>query len=336
MQAAHFEKLPDRTVKCLVCSHYCRIKNGRKGICRVRKNTDGVLTVENYPKVIAASIDPIEKKPVFHLKPGTTSYSIAAVGCNFNCTFCQNAHIAQVLPRQDKAGWGTQTDADRIVNAAVQSGCQSISYTYTEPTVFIDLALETAQKARQKGLYNIFVTNGYMSRETLDRLLPFLDAANVDLKAFSEDFYRKHCKATLAPVKKSIEQMTAAGTMVELTTLLIPGLNDSPEELKAMAAYIADTLGPSTPWHISRFHPCHQMTDRPVTPVSSLKTAYDIGKAAGLHYVYIGNVPGGDHEHTHCHKCGERLVERTGFRARRLYEKNGICPKCSTCLKGIF
>ncbi len=338
------------SVRCQMCSHYCIIKKGEKGICRVRENIDGCLQSLTYPYVIAKSIDPIEKKPIFHLKPGSTSYSIASVGCNFKCTFCQNADIAQVGPDRvgpdqngpDQIGSGQKRfqgmpmDPEIIVEAALVAGCKSISYTYTEPTVFFELALETAKLAKKRGLFNVFVTNGYMSIEALDMLLPYLSAANVDLKSFDDQFYKKYCKARLVPVKQSIEKMKDAGVLVELTTLLIPGLNDGKKELTAMADYIANTLGKQTPWHISRFHPCHEMTNRSVTPVSSLEAAYNIGKAAGLRHVYIGNVPGTDYENTHCHSCGELLIKRFGFQTQVFMKDNENCPKCGTRCIGLL
>lgn len=325
----------------MMCSHYCIIKNGKKGICQVRENNDGRLQSLTYPYVIARSVDPIEKKPIFHLKPGSTSYSIASVGCNFRCTFCQNADIAQVGPDRFKTGQqrfrqGVPMAPESIVDQALTAGCKSISYTYTEPTVFFELALETAKLAKTKGLLNVFVTNGYMSVEALDLLLPYLDAANVDLKSFDDQFYKKYCKARLDPVKQSVEKMIDAGVLVELTTLLIPGLNDGESELTAMAGYIADTLGNKTPWHISRFHPCHRMTDRPPTPVFSLEAAYNIGKAAGLKYVYIGNVPGSEYENTHCHFCGECLIKRFGYQTQVYFKDDGKCPTCGTRCFGLF
>ncbi len=324
------------SVRCQMCSHYCIIKKGKKGVCRVRENIDGCLQSLTYPNVIAKSVDPIEKKPIFHLKPGSASYSIASVGCNFKCSFCQNADIAQIGWDHLRFHQGIPMDPETIVKEALAAGCKSISYTYTEPTVFFELALETAKLAKKKGLFNVFVTNGYMSIEALDMLLPYLSAANVDLKSFDDRFYKKYCKARLAPVKQSIERMKDAGVLVELTTLLIPELNDSKKEITAMAGYIANTLGNKTPWHISRFHPCHEMTDRPPTPVSSLENAYEIGKAAGLFYVYIGNVPGTDLENTHCHSCNELLIKRFGYQTQVFMKDNEKCPKCGTHCFGLF
>jgi pyruvate formate lyase activating enzyme len=337
METLIYERLEQKRVKCGICNHFCVIKNGKRGICGVRENQDGALVSLVYPKLIATGTDPIEKKPIFHLKPGSLSYSIATVGCNFKCAFCQNADIAQIGP--DVAGRvpGKPVSPGAIVKAAVQNGCESIAYTYTEPTVFFELALETAQLARQAGLFNIFVTNGYMSSRVLEMVSPYLDAANVDLKAFNDRFYQIHCKARLAPVKENIKLMKAMGILVEITTLLIPGLNDNEDEIRSMARFIARDLGQETPWHISRFHPCHQMTDRPPTPVSALDKARDAGRAAGLRYVYIGNVPGGSGENTCCHSCGAVLVKRRGYQVQNFIPgPEGGCPQCGTRAYGIY
>ena len=331
-----FKKIKKSNIQCRVCSHYCIIKPGEKGICGVRENCDGDMVTRNENRIVAQSVDPIEKKPIFHLLPGSSSYSIAGAGCNFICTFCQNAHIAQIEHKTPVQNLGVQVNPEQIVEAALASGCESISYTYTEPTVFFELAFETAKLAVKKGLHNIFVSNGFMSREALDLLIPYLSAANVDLKAFDEKFYQKYCGGKLKPVKQSIEQMNENGVLVELTTLLIPGLNDDDEQLTAMAEYIADRLGPQTPWHISRFHPCHRMTDRGQTPVSSLERAYRIGKRTGLFHVYIGNVPGGGYEDTLCHECGKILIRRYGYQTDLTMERGGKCPDCHASCKGVF
>ncbi len=320
-----------------MCNHLCVIKEGKKGICAVRENKGGKLLSLVYPKVIATGIDPIEKKPLYHLKPGSFSYSIAAPGCNFKCSFCQNANIAQVASGNESMIYRAEDILPAtIVRKTVENGCESISYTYTEPTVFFELAFETARLAKKEGLFNIFVTNGYMSPEALEMISPYLDAANVDLKAFDDGFYKKFCKARIEPVKSNLKTMKKIGILLEITTLLIPGLNDHPDHLKAMAEYIAGELGPETPWHISRFHPCHNMTDRSSTSVASLEKAYEAGKSAGLNYVYIGNLPGQSAENTYCHSCGELLIKRYGYHVEKHMENNGQCPKCNTPAYGIY
>ena len=336
MKTLLYQKLNKGRVRCGICNHFCVIEEGKRGICQVRENQNGRLNSLVYPRVVARAIDPIEKKPIFHLKPGSTSYSIATVGCNFRCDFCQNADIAQ-MPR-DHGGLirGTAMEPATIVDKAIKAGCASISYTYTEPTIFLELALETARLANQKGLYNIFVTNGYMSPQALDLLAPVLDGANVDLKAFDDAFYRIRCHAYIEPVKENLIHMKEKGILVEVTTLLIPGLNDGQEELRALAKFMANALGSETPWHISRFHPTYRLTDRQATPVSSLETAYIIGKEAGLRYVYTGNAPGLESEHTRCHNCNAFLIRRFAYKVVSFLDKEGCCPDCGTPLYGIF
>ena len=336
METLIYEKLDKSRVKCLICHHFCVIKEGKRGICGVRENKGGKLYCLVYPKVIAKSVDPIEKKPLFHLKPGSSSYSIATVGCNFKCTFCQNADIAQMPADYNGMIQGNDFSPESIVKEAVENGCDSISYTYTEPTVFFELAFETARLAKKEGLLNIFVTNGFMSKKALEMISPYLDAANVDLKAFNDQFYRDFCKARIEPVKETIKNMKDMGILVEITTLLIPGLNDDKKYLAAMADYIAKDLGKETPWHISRFHPCYNMMDRPSTPVLSLEKAYEAGKAAGLWYVYIGNVPGQSFENTYCHSCNKLLVKRFGFQIENYLMEQGKCPECNTTAYGIY
>ncbi len=336
METLIYDKLDDKAVQCNICHHFCIIKEGKKGICQVRENSGGRLLSLVYSKVIANSVDPIEKKPLFHLKPGSYSYSIATMGCNFKCSFCQNSNIAQVSPEYGTMIHGQDMLPETIVQEALNANCASISYTYTEPTIFCELALETARLAKEKGLLNIFVTNGYMSTKLLEMLSPCLDAANVDLKAFNNKFYQTYCKASLEPVKKNIIKMKKMGILVEITTLLIPGLNDDPDDIEAMAKFIANDVGMDTPWHISRFHPSYKMNDRPATPVADLERAYNAGKTAGLRYVYIGNVPGQSQENTHCHSCGEILVERYAYNIENYMDNRGRCPGCGTTALGIY
>ena len=336
MEALLYDKLEDRKVRCALCSHRCVISEGRRGICSVRENRGGTLNTLVYGRLIARHIDPIEKKPLFHFLPGSLSYSIATVGCNFRCRFCQNADIAQMPADSGGAIIGEQASAAEIVAAAEKGGCRSISYTYTEPTVFFEFALETATLARARGIRNVFVTNGYMTREALEMIGPWLDAANVDLKAFTPTYYQEQCGAKLEHVQETLRNMKSLGVFVEVTTLIVPGLNDTPDELKALAAFLVDDLGPDTPWHISRFHPTYRLTDRPPTPVQTLRKAREIGLAAGLRYVYTGNVPGDTGENTFCPGCGELLIERWGFRVQKLRLGDGCCGKCGKTIDGIW
>jgi len=336
MEAYLYESLENNKVKCNLCSHRCVIKDGDRGICSVRENAGGILQTLVYGKLIARHIDPIEKKPLFHFLAGSLSYSVATVGCNFRCQFCQNADIAQMPADHSGMIMGDTCSPSSAVAAAVQGGCKSISYTYTEPTVFFEFAFETAKLAAGKGLRNVFVTNGYMTAEALEMIHPYLDAANVDLKAFSDKYYKELCGARLKHVQATLKLMKSLGVFVEVTTLIVPGLNDDPAELKDMAAFIVQDLGPATPWHISRFHPTYKLTDSPPTPVKTLIMAREIGLKAGLKYVYTGNVPGHAAENTLCYSCGETVIERRGFQVGKLRIKNGQCIKCSTKIDGVW
>jgi pyruvate formate lyase activating enzyme len=336
MEALLYEKLGSGRVQCRICNHFCKINPGKRGICNVRENQDGTLVSLVYDQVIAGSCDPIEKKPIFHFKPGSYSYSIATVGCNFKCQFCQNSDIAQMPSDRQGMIQGKKIRPETIVEQALASGCQSIAYTYTEPSVYFELAYETAKLARENNLANIFVTNGYMSADLVQLMAPFLDAANVDLKAFDDKFYQTYCRARLEPVKQTLGLMKKAGILVEVTTLLIPGLNDDPKNLTNLVRFIANDLGCDTPWHISRFHPSYKMTDIGATPISSLERAYKIGKKEGLHHVYTGNVPGLASENTHCHGCGTLVVKRVGYTIENYLKENGTCPECDTRVVGIY
>ena len=336
MEAYLYESLDNNKVKCNLCSHRCVITDGRRGICSVRENQGGILQTLVYGKLIARHIDPIEKKPLFHFLPGTLSYSIATVGCNFRCQFCQNADIAQMPADHSGMIRGETCQPSEVVAAAARDGCRSISYTYTEPTVFFEFAYKSAKLAFEKGLRNVFVTNGYMTAEALEMITPYLDAANVDLKAFTDKYYKDLCGARLKHVQETLKLMKTNGIFVEVTTLIVPGLNDDPGELKDLAAFIAQDLGVDTPWHISRFHPTYKLIDRAPTPVKTLTTARKIGLKAGLRYVYTGNVPGLAAENTFCYSCGEMVIERRGFQVGKLRIKNGQCEKCGAQIDGMW
>ncbi|MBP8644688.1 MAG: AmmeMemoRadiSam system radical SAM enzyme [Syntrophobacteraceae bacterium] len=332
-EALWYEKREGNLVHCFLCSQHCRIRPNERGKCGVRENRDGTLWSLVYGRVIARNVDPIEKKPLYHFHPGSASYSIATMGCNFRCLFCQNADISQA-PREYGEILGLEIPPQQIVEQAQETRCASISYTYTEPTVFMEYALDVARLAHRAGIKNVFVTNGYMTEQSLNSISEVLDAANVDLKAFTDEFYEKQCGARLKPVLKTIEGMKKAGVWLEVTTLLIPGLNDGEEELSRLADFLAG-LDPDIPWHISRFHPTYRMTDRPVTPVGALHRARRIGLDAGLRHVYPGNVPGDEGENTFCRQCGELLIERFGFSMRVRGLREGKCRKCSTVLPGV-
>ncbi len=335
MEALLYRPLDHHQVRCDLCHHRCTIAEGKRGICGVRHNRAGQLTSLVFGRLVAANADPIEKKPLYHFQPGSRSYSIATVGCNFRCRFCQNADIAQGPADHDGQIMGRTVTPESVVAAALFEGCRSVAYTYTEPTVFIEMAYETARLAHDQGLKNVFVTNGYMTAEALAMVAPVLDGANVDLKAFSERFYARYCGAKLAPVLETLKAMKQRGIWVEVTTLIIPGLNDDPAELKRLTAFVAQTLGVETPWHISRFHPTYKLLDRPPTPVATLKRARDIGLAAGLRYVYMGNVTGQGGENTVCPGCGETVIERRGYSLGGYRIEKGRCRVCNAPIDGV-
>ena len=333
-EAYLYEKMDKNLVRCILCNHRCLIKDGSKGICGVRQNRNGTLVSLVYGKVIARHVDPIEKKPLFHFLPGSRSYSVATVGCNFRCRFCQNADISQMPSDQDRI-WGEGMKPEDLVEEAVGSRSVSVAYTYTEPTIYYELAADTARLAVKNGLKNVFVSNGYMTEECLRDISPDLHGANVDLKAFSDRFYKEQCGAKLDPVLRTLEAMNHMGIWLEVTTLLIPGLNDDKEELKEIARFLAE-LDPDIPWHISRFHPTYRLTDRPATPPDTIREARDIGYEAGLRYVYTGNLPGDEGEKTFCHSCGNLLIDRFGFSITRFDIGKGRCNACHAEIPGVW
>jgi len=332
-EAMLYEKLPDGRVRCHLCAHGCVVVDGGKGICQVRQNRGGVLYTLVYGRTISQHIDPIEKKPLFHFYPGSTAYSIATPGCNFRCRWCQNWEISQ-MPREQHLIAGHEATPRQIVAAALRNGCRSIAYTYTEPTIFFEYAYDTARLAHEAGLTNIFITNGYMTAEMLDTFQPYIDAANVDLKAFRDETYRRYVGALLQPVLDSLRRMKTLDIWLEVTTLVIPGINDDPAGLRDAAASVADELGVGTPWHISRFFPAYEMNDVPPTPMTTLQRALEIGLEAGLHYIYVGNVPGD--ENTLCHHCGQLLIRRAGYGILENHiQADGRCPNCDTPVVGV-
>lgn len=334
-KAVLWEPAESQKVHCSLCSWRCVIEEGKLGRCHVRKNIGGALYSLSYDKLCAANPDPIEKKPLFHFQPGSKSFSIATPGCNFQCVFCQNWQISQ-MPFYQNDLEGSEYSPEKIVNTAIQSGCQSIAYTYTEPTIFMELCYETAQLAKQKGLANVFVSNGFMTPETIDFVKPWLDGINVDLKAFTEDYYRNLCKARLKPVLDTIRTIAnETDIWMEVTTLIVPGKNDSDEELRSIAEFIAKEASIDVPWHISRFYPQYKMTETHPTNEVALEHAYDIGKEAGLRYVYLGNLPGSRMESTYCYSCGALLIDRTGYQIHQNLIDDGRCPQCGAEIAGF-
>jgi pyruvate formate lyase activating enzyme len=332
-EALLYERLPDNRVRCNLCAHHCVIVDGRRGICQVRENQGGVLYTLIYGRTIARHVDPVEKKPLFHFYPGTTAFSVATPGCNFHCRWCQNWEISQ-MPREQHLIMGEEANPEQIVAAAQRAGCQSIAYTYTEPTVFFEYAHDTARLAHEVGLTNIYVTNGYMTEEMLETSHLYLDAANVDLKAFRDETYRKYVGARLQPVLDNLKRMKALGIWLEVTTLVIPDVNDDPAELQDAAQFVAHELGTDTPWHVGRFFPAYQMTDVPPTPAGTLRRAQKIGLEEGLKYVYVSNMPEVGGEDTFCSVCDHLLIRRHGFMITDRV-RNGRCPDCGASIAGI-
>jgi pyruvate formate lyase activating enzyme len=333
-EAILWEKAEDRKVQCKACPHYCLIAPGKRGVCAVRENRDGTLMSLSYDRVSSMAVDPIEKKPLYHVLPGSKAFSFATPGCNLRCLHCQNADLSQE-PRASRGSVsGRSVEPSALIEMALEEGCEVVSATYSEPTIFIELALDVAKLAREAGMLSTWVTNGYTSAETRALLMPLLDAANVDLKAFKNETYQKICGATLPPVLECIRDYHAHGVHVELTTLIIPGLNDGDDELRDIARFIAD-LDKAMPWHLSAFHPDYQMHDRPRTPVETLERAYQIGCDAGLLYVYTGNVQHG-HGDTMCPGCHEVVIRRAGIWLAENRLKGNRCPKCGGTVHGLF
>jgi pyruvate formate lyase activating enzyme len=333
-EALFYEIIDEKVVKCNLCSHRCpSIVDSKRGICGVRENQKGKLYSLVYGKLIASNIDPIEKKPLFHFLPGSSAYSLGTVGCNFRCGNCQNFDISQ-SPKERRIIFGQDVAPEQVVLEAKQTECNSIAYTYSEPTVFFEYAYDIAKLAHKEAIKNVFVTNGYITQEALKKIAPYLDAVNIDLKSFSDDFYRQNCGARLNPVLDSIKLYKKLGIWTEITTLIIPSLNDSDEELRAIAEFIKD-LGEETPWHVSQFYPTHKLLDLTRTPIATLRRARKIGKDVGLRYIYIGNVPG-EGEDTYCYNCGESLIERYGYRIARNRIEASKCPKCGATIDGFW
>ncbi|MGA7800224.1 MAG: AmmeMemoRadiSam system radical SAM enzyme [Gammaproteobacteria bacterium] len=356
-EARFYQPLADGRVLCTLCPHDCRIPEGARGACAVRYNHGGRLYTLVYDKVAAREVNPIEKKPLFHFHPGSRAYSISTVGCNLRCSFCQNWYMSQWpkdhLPKHiessapetpepicpqlaelEQAIAGEAVTPDAIVQAARAADCLSVSYTFTEPTIFYELAYDTAVLARQQGLKNTFVTNGFIGPAAVREIATVLDAANVDLKFFRDETYRRVSRARLQPILDAIALYHELGVWLEVTTLVIPGLNDSDRELTAIAGFIHD-LDPAIPWHVTQFYPTYKMLERPPTPATTLQRAREIGLQAGLRYVYEGNVPGGEGENTYCHQCKALLIERYGFVVRQNRIVAGACPDCRVPVAGV-
>jgi len=332
-KAMYFEKLSDDVVKCTLCPFNCILSSGQTGSCKARKNEDGELVSLTYGKPVSLAIDPIEKKPLFHFYPGTQVFSLGTAGCNLHCSFCQNWQISQVSPEKIQS---YKISSEDIVKKAIESGSKSIAFTYNEPIVFYEMMLETAKLAKQKGLKTVMVTNGYINKKPLEELAEYIDAANIDLKAFTEKFYKEYTGATLKPVLESIKTLKRKGVMIEVTNLLIPGANDTEKEIRELCKWIKVNVGEETPIHFSRFFPAYNLKNVPPTPVETLIMAKKTAKDVGLKNIYIGNVITKGGENTICPKCGEIVIERERYTVKKNSLENGKCPKCGKEITGMF
>jgi pyruvate formate lyase activating enzyme len=340
-QALLWEPLPDRPgyVRCNLCARRCIIAPGRFGVCGVRKNLDGTLYTLVYGLLTAMNLDPIEKKPLYHFEPGSSVLSISTVGCNFYCSFCQNWEISQ--SRLERGLYGHYVDPEVLVEKAVEVAADGIAYTYNEPTIFFEYMLDVAKLAKKRGLYNMVVTNGYFTPEALRELGPYLDAATVDFKGGGNpEFYRKFMSVPdPSPIYDAILEMKKHGVWIEITNLVVPRVGDKPEDIKKLARWVADNLGPETPFHLLRFHPDYKLANLPPTAVQTLERLADVAKNEGLKHVYIGNVWGHPLENTYCPSCGLLLVERRGFYITKWrITKDGKCPQCGykVNIRGTF
>lgn len=351
-KVALYKKSEKNLVRCTCCQRKCLIAPGNSGYCGVRKNIDGDLYLQVYGKAIAVNIDPIEKKPFYHFLPGSKAFSFGTIGCNFRCKFCQNWDISQATAqikeryKDDRAkqelligkicAEGQDLPPEKIVEYCEENKIPVIAYTYNEPTIFTEYAADIAKLAKEKGIKNVYVTNGYESEECLDFIKGWCDAMNIDIKAYNEDFYMDVCgQVKLQGVLDTVKKAWNKGIWIECTTLLIPDLNDNVNELTTLAKYIA-SISKDIPWHVTAFHPDYRMIDKPSTPSESLEKAWQIGKDEGLKFVYTGNIFGG-HEDTECPKCKEILIEREGMSCIEWkVQKNGTCPKCKEKISGIW
>ncbi len=332
-EASFYEKLKNKIVQCQLCPRKCIIPDGKRGFCGVRENRDGILYTLVYAKPVAIHIDPIEKKPLFHFLPASTAFSIATAGCNLRCKFCQNWEISQRKPEEVEYTYLEPAD---LIKKVKESGSPTIAYTYTEPTIFYEYMLETAKLAKAQGIKNIMHSCGYINEEPLRQLAQYLDAANIDLKGFSDDYYVKMVEASLGPVLKSLKILKEEGVHLEITNLVISGYNDSPDLLTKMCVWIKENLGADTPIHFSRAFPMYKLTSINPTPIQTLERARKIALDCGLKYVYIGNVGGNPAENTYCPKCQKIVIRRIGYAILENNLENGKCKFCGEKIAGIW
>jgi pyruvate formate lyase activating enzyme len=332
-EAMFWEELPDKKVKCVLCPRECEVADVERGYCGVRENQGGRYQTLVYGAVCSANVDPIEKKPLFHYLPGTAAMSIATAGCNIECKFCQNWQISQFRPEQIDSILLTP---ERLVEVCKRELAPTIAHTYSEPVVFYEYMHDVAKLSRRHGVGNVMISNGYIQEEPLRELCRHITGVKIDLKAFSESFYKEQCNGELAPVLKTLELLKEIGIWFEIVVLVIPTLNDSAEEIREMSRWVVEHLGPDVPMHFSRFHPTYRVTNLPRTPIATVENCRRLAMEAGVHYVYAGNVPMHPGENTYCHHCNETLIERAGYRIINNAIANGKCPHCQTTIPGIW
>ncbi|MEA2088942.1 MAG: AmmeMemoRadiSam system radical SAM enzyme [Patescibacteria group bacterium] len=342
-ECLNYKKIDSETLQCLTCFHFCKIKKNKTGICGIRQNIKGKLYLLTYCKAIALNVDPIEKKPLFHFFPGSKSLSFGTVGCNMRCKNCQNYDISQIfgykgtVANYKKLNFGYPVPPEQIVNEALKTKCKSIAYTYNEPTVFLEYALDTMKLARKKGIKNVWISNGFMSKQTLDLIIKYVDAVNIDIKSFDNEFYKSNCGAKLKPVLENCKRLVKEKIWLEITTLIIPTLSDNEKTLKQIAKFIKNELGDFVPWHISAFSGAisWKLQHIPDTPIKTIEKIYKIGKLEGLKYIYVGNLWKNGMENTYCPQCNNIVVERIGYNIEKK-DKKGKCADCKTQIQGIF
>ncbi len=332
-EAKYYKKLDEGRVECQICPRECKVAPKERGYCGVRENIDGVYTTLVYGRACSVNVDPIEKKPLFHFLPGAKALSIATAGCNIECKFCQNWEISQFRPEQVR---DIDLPPEMVVKKARENGIESIAFTYTEPVVFYEYMRDTAELAKQHGVKSVMISNGYIQSKPMAELCEHLSAVKIDLKAFTEKFYRETCSGELEPVLKTLKLLKEKGMWFELVVLIIPTLNDSDKEVSSMCSWVQSELGPDVPIHFSRFYPTYKIKNLPPTPVSTLERAREIAMTAGLNYTYVGNVPRHEGESTYCPRCGKVVVKRIGYHIPGVWIKDGKCASCDTPIAGIW
>ena len=332
-EASYYTQLDEKRVRCQLCPKKCLVADGKRGVCRVRENRAGVYHTLVYGRLVSMNLDPIEKKPLFHFLPSTSALSVATAGCNVRCKFCQNWNISQANPEDVRFRY---VSPEELVQTARRYDANSIAYTYNEPIVFIEYMIESATLGKAQGIHNVMISNGYINRKPLDDLCKQLSAIKIDLKAFSDRFYHQTVAGSLQPVLDTMVRIKEQGIWLEMVYLMIPTLNDDPQELREMCQWIIRNLGSDVPLHFTRYHPQYLLKHIPPTPIQALQTAYQIARDAGIQYVYLGNLPTDPAENTYCASCGKLIIERTGFTIRSIFMNDGKCAFCGNPIPGIW